>query len=88
MIDINLDFVKDLDYFNYMGVMYNKKYTFYYDETNNCRKFWIREVDNSFNTDYDADFVLADVCFDGIVPPVKLEDLIEVLNLQKNTKEI
>lgn len=88
MIDIDLDLLGDLEYFNYMGVRYNEKYTFYYDETNNCRKFWIREADNSFNTDYDADFVLAGVCFDGIVPTVRLEDLIEVLNLQKNTKEI
>ena len=41
MIDIDLDLLGDLEYFNYMGVRYNEKYTFYYDETNNCRKFWI-----------------------------------------------
>ena len=35
------------------------KYVFYYDESNNCRKFWVDDRKQLFNTDYTADFVLA-----------------------------
>lgn len=66
-----------------------KKYIFYYDESNNCRKFWIDDSKQQFNTDYVADFVLA-----GIVK--KAEDTVDasvellrkLLKLQDNVKEI
>lgn len=32
-----------------------KKYVFYYDESNNCRKFWIDDSKQQFNSDYKAD---------------------------------
>lgn len=64
------------------------KYVFYYDESNNCRKFWVDDK-QQFNTDYSADFVLA-----GLVK--KEEDMVDVsletfrkpLRLQGNVEEI
>lgn len=35
------------------------EYVFYYDESNNCRKFWVDDSKQQFNTDHTADFVLA-----------------------------
>lgn len=29
-----------------------KKYVFYYDESNNCRKFWIDDSKQQFNSDF------------------------------------
>ena len=43
------------------GVNVNERLHFYYDESNNCRKFWINPDINDFNHDEDADFVLAGV---------------------------
>ena len=65
------------------------KYVFYYDESNNCRKFWVDDRKQLFNTDYTADFVLA-----GLVR--KEEDKVETsierfrkpLKLQSNVEEI
>lgn len=71
------------------GINNQKKYVFYYDESNNCRKFWVDDSKQQFNTDYTADFVLA-----GLVR--KEEDTIDAsletfrkpLKLQANVDEI
>lgn len=71
------------------NIQNKKNYVFYYDESNNCRKFWVNNSKQQFNTDYKADFVLAGVVKKG-------EDNIEasfetfrtLLNLQENVKEI
>lgn len=41
------------------GIDNQKKYVFYYDESNNCRKFWVDNNKQKFNTDFKSDFVLA-----------------------------
>ena len=41
------------------GINNQTKYVFYYDESNNCRKFWVDDSKQQFNTDHTADFVLA-----------------------------
>ena len=53
------------------GINNQAKYVFYYDESNNCRKFWVDDNKQQFNTDYTADFVLA-----GLVK--KEEDTVDV----------
>lgn len=71
------------------GINNQTKYVFYYDESNNCRKFWVDDSKQQFNTDYTADFVLA-----GLVK--KEEDIVDVpletfrkpLKLQGNVEEI
>lgn len=59
-------------------------YTFYYDETNNIRTFYVRE--NDFNYTFTANFVLGGLAIEGEVPDVK--DLIDSFKLQKTAKEV
>ena len=71
------------------GINNQAKYVFYYDESNNCRKFWVDDSKQQFNTDYTADFVLA-----GLVKKeedtvdVSLETFRRLLKLQGNVEEI
>ncbi len=58
--------------------------SFYYDETNNIRKFYVR--DNDFNSTFTANFVLGGLVHEGIAPNV--QPLIESFRLQKTTKEV
>lgn len=60
-------------------------YTFYYDETNNIRKF--RIVEDSFNVADPGNFVLAGIVHHGKETP-DIEPLIEALRLPKNVKEL
>lgn len=71
------------------GINNQKKYVFYYDESNNCRKFWVDDSKQQFNTDYTADFVLAGLAKkkEDIVD-VSLETFRKTLKLQGNVKEI
>lgn len=77
------------DVCNMWNIDNQTKYVFYYDESNNCRKFWVDDIKQLFNTDYTADFVLA-----GLVR--KEEDKVETsierfrkpLKLQSNVEEI
>lgn len=71
------------------GINNQTKYVFYYDESNNCRKFWVDDSKQQFNTDYTADFVLA-----GLVRKeeekveASLETFRKPLKLQADVKEI
>lgn len=66
----------------------SEEYIFYYDESNNCRKFWIDDKHGHFNSDYTEDFVLAGVAFKNVNANISLEELKQLLGLQKNVKEI
>ena len=63
---------------------FDGSYTFYYDETNNIKKFRVREED--FNYSFHSNFVLGGVLFEGDKP--KLENIFEGLGLQNNIKEV
>lgn len=71
------------------GINNQTKYVFYYDESNNCRKFWVDDSKQQFNTDHTADFVLA-----GLVRKeeekveASLETFRKPLKLQANVEEI
>lgn len=71
------------------GINNQTKYVFYYDESNNCRKFWVDDSKQQFNTDHTADFVLA-----GLVRKeeekveTSLETFRKPLKLQANVEEI
>ena len=71
------------------GINNQTKYVFYYDESNNCRKFWVDDSKQQFNTDHTADFVLA-----GLVKKeeekveAQLETFRKPLKLQANVEEI
>lgn len=62
---------------------FDGSFTFYYDETNNIRKFYVREID--FNSSFNSNFVLGGLVCKGKPPDIKL--LFDRLNLQKNIKE-
>ena len=71
------------------GINNQKKYVFYYDESNNCRKFWVDDSKQQFNTDYTADFVLAGlVRKEEDTVDVSLETFRKPLKLQANVDEI
>jgi len=59
-------------------------YTFYYDETNNIRKFYLRETD--FNSTFTDNFVLGELVHEGPAPDVQA--LIDSFKLQQSVKEV
>ncbi|MCP9750377.1 hypothetical protein EGI32_05265 [Ferruginibacter sp. HRS2-29] len=58
--------------------------TFYYDETNNIKKFHVRE--DGFNAAFTANFILGGLLYEDEAPD--LQPLIDGLKLQKNSVEI
>lgn len=62
---------------------FDTSFTFYYDETNNLKKFYVRE--NDFNYSFTANFVLGGVVHEGEAPNV--QPLIDSFKLQKTAKE-
>lgn len=67
------------------GADLKAKNTFYYDETNNIRKFYIKEQD--FNASFDLTFVLGGIVCDNKANE-HVDILFEGLNLQKSAKEV
>ena len=63
-------------------------YTMYYDESNNCLKFKIKDIHGDFNVDYTEDYVLAGVAFEGTEPPMDIETVFSKLQLQKNVTDV
>jgi len=59
-------------------------YTFYYDETNNIRKFHIREFD--FNSAFTKNFVPGGLVHEGPAPNV--QPLIDSFKLQNTISEV
>ena len=63
---------------------FDSAYTFYYDETNNIKKFYVRE--NDFNYTFTANFVLGGLVYLGQAPNV--QPLIDSFKLQKTATEV
>lgn len=69
------------------GVNLDEELHFYYDESNNCRKFWIDPGKGDFNHNPEADFVLAGIaCEENFQIP--FAELDERFGLQKNVTEL
>ena len=64
----------------------DEKYTFFYDESNNFRKLYLKE--GGFNIKKQDNFVLSGIAVNGIVNDIELGNLRKDLKLQKNVKEI
>ena len=60
--------------------------TFYYDETNNIRKFHI--IEDGFNVVDPGNFVLGGVLHTGLKHNLNTDNLLKDLKLQRNTKEL
>lgn len=63
----------------------DEEYAFFYDETNNIRKFWIR--DDGFN-EQPKNFVLGGIVHKKSEPLNGLNELVKSLHVQKSAKEI
>lgn len=63
---------------------FDGSYTFYYDETNNIKKFYVRESD--FNYTFTANFVLGGLVHKGETP--NLQPLFDSFRLQPNVNEV
>ncbi|MBU3102923.1 DUF3800 domain-containing protein [Clostridium gasigenes] len=64
----------------------NEVYTFYYDETNNARKFRLKE--EGFNSSMDENFVLGGIVYKGKNKALDTDRLFNELNLQTTVKEL
>ncbi|BDU50397.1 hypothetical protein [Haliovirga abyssi] len=82
-IDVNKE-RNEILLFDKKGI--NGRYKFYYDETNNFRKFWIKE--NKFNASTNKNFVLAGLVHEDVEVLPNIEDLFGKLKLQSNVKEL
>lgn len=79
------------EWYAMQGFKTDIKCHFYYDESNNCRKFWVRpnknNLEKEFNVNPYEDFVLAGVVTKQELE-VSFEKLARLLRLQKNVTEI
>lgn len=87
-IIIDIGEKKEQDFYEAWGIKVAEKYTFYYDESNNCRKFWLDDKRMHFNSNYTEDFVLAGVATKDEIVQISLEELRQLLGLQNNVHEI
>lgn len=87
-IIIDISEKKEQDFFEAWGIRVAEKYTFYYDESNNCRKFWLDDEHMHFNSNYTEDFVLAGVATKDEVVQISLDELKQLFRLQNNVQEI
>ncbi|RUT05989.1 hypothetical protein DSM106972_031950 [Dulcicalothrix desertica PCC 7102] len=63
---------------------FDSAFTFYYDETNNIRKFYVKERD--FNSSFKSNFVLGGVVYHESKPDIS--KLFSSLNLQRSIQEV
>lgn len=63
---------------------FDTAFTFYYDETNNIKKFYVRE--NDFNYTFTSNFILGGLAHLGQAPNV--QSLIDSFKQQKTSKEV
>lgn len=61
-------------------------YTFYYDETNNIRKLYLK--DSGFNVNKTDNFILAGILHKGLSTGSDYSTLFKMLNLQKSAQEL
>lgn len=79
--------IKDKDFLKMWGVNPDVQMHIYYDESNNCRKFWLDEIKQDFNSAWDEDFVLAGVATEDEIK-IDFEEIRSRFLLQKNAKEL
>lgn len=77
----------DKEYLAMWGVNTEEELHFYYDESNNCRKFWLDSAKKDFNHDFRADFVLAGIASENEFQ-IPFEELKQRFSLQNNAVEL
>lgn len=84
MIEFEISEIREFNRIVAPTADFDNAYTFYYDETNNIKKFYVRE--NDFNYTFTANFVLGGLAHLGQAPNV--QPLIDSFKLQKTVKEV
>jgi hypothetical protein len=84
MITIDMSEIRELAKMLAPTADFDGAYTFYYDETNNIKKFYVREFD--FNSHFTENFVLGGLVHEGPTPDV--QPLINSFKMQKTIKEV
>jgi hypothetical protein len=84
MITIDMSEIREMAKLLAPTADFDGLYTFYYDETNNIKKFYVREFD--FNSHFTENFVLGGLVHEGPAPDV--QPLINSLKLQRTIKEV
>lgn len=84
MINFDVSSIREITNMLLPTADFNASFTFYYDETNNIRKFYVKE--NNFNNSFMTNFVLGGLVYEGQKPDIKA--LFDRLNLQNNIKDI
>lgn len=84
MIDFEISQVRQFTKMLAPTADFDTSFTFYYDETNNIKKFYVRE--NDFNYTFTANFVLGGLAHLGQSPDV--QPLIDSFKQQKTAKEV
>lgn len=75
------------EHFSMWGINTEENIHFYYDESNNCRKFWLDSTKENFNHDFRSDFVLAGIASETEFQ-IPFEELKQRFDLQKNVVEL
>ena len=84
MIDFEISEVRKFTKMMAPMADFETSFTFYYDETNNIKKFYVRESD--FNYTFTANFILGGLVQEGNAPD--LQPLIDSFKLQKTATEV
>lgn len=84
MVDFEISEIRGMTKMMAPTADFDKKFYFYYDETNNIKKFYVRE--NDFNYTFTANFILGGLVHEGTPPNV--QPLIDSFKLQKTVKEV
>ena len=87
MNDVENNPFSNKKYYDMWGVNTEEKLHFYYDESNNCRKFWLDSAKNSFNYDFRADFVLAGIASESN-SQIPFDEIKQRFGLQKSADEL
>lgn len=86
MIEIDVNVFRDVGILLHSLQGMNETYTFYYDESNNQRRFHIET--GKFNIPLDQNFILGGILHDGKNTDIDPTELFENLKLQKTTKDV
>lgn len=84
MIDFETDKIRQMNIDMHQLKNTERKYIFFYDETNNIRKFYLKESD--FNDSSKTNFILGGIVFENT--KTNLQRCFDKLNLQKNITEV
>jgi len=84
MINFDTSYIRKMAKLLTPSADFDSSFTFYYDETNNIRKFYVKE--SGFNYSFTSNFVLGGIVYQGTQPDIK--PLFDELNLQKTIKEV